>query len=244
MADRLVRKDVNRESLFVLPNCVDAARLVPRPRHQALAGKLGIATEDVVVGYAGTFAPYEGLDLLIEAFRSIREFEPRAKLLLVGDDRPLQVSMRDAPGTKLRNLAAQMDVGHDIIFVGRVPFEDVPDYYSLIDICPFPRRRDEVCQLVSPLKPLEALAMGKCVLVSDVGGMTDLVQDGLTGLRFESENVEALVASLLKVIRQPGLRRRLADAGRRWVEGHRTWEAMQARLHQAYGHAISAVDAR
>jgi glycosyltransferase involved in cell wall biosynthesis len=237
MADRLVGRKVSRESLFVLPNCVDATRLTPRPRHRALAGKLGIGPKDVVVGYVGTFVQYEGLDILIRAFAKLRDSTPGVKLLLVGDDRPQQVAIRHAIGAGLRDLVGETGLTGDVIFTGRVPFAEIADYYSLIDICPFPRRRDEVCQLVSPLKPLEALAMQKCVLVSDVGGMKDLVEDGVTGLRFESENVEALASRLLAVVRQPGLRRALSEAGRKWVEGNRTWEAMQARLQRAYAHA-------
>lgn len=243
MADRLALRGVGREQLFVLPNCVDAVRLAPRPRDPALAGRLGIAPGDVVVGYVGTFVPYEGLDLLIRAFSEVHARAPSAKLLLVGDDRPLQVAMREPTGDRLRKLAADTGLGHAIIFAGRVPVADVADYYSLIDICPFPRRRDEVCQIISPLKPLEALAMEKCVLVSDVGSMRDLVEDGVTGLRFESENVEALAARLLQAVQQKDLRRALSVAGRQWVRDHRTWDSLQQPLQQAYRHAWQAVDA-
>jgi glycosyltransferase involved in cell wall biosynthesis len=243
MADRLASRGVDREQLFVLPNCVDIARLAPRPRDQALASRLGIAPGDVVVGYVGTFVPYEGLDLLIRAFGEVRAREPSARLLLVGDDRPLQVAMREPTGDRLRKLAADTGLGHDIIFTGRVPVAEVADYYSLIDICPFPRRRDEVCQTISPLKPLEALAMEKCVLVSDVGGMRDLVADGVTGLKFESENVEALTARLLEAVQRKDLRRALSVAGRRWVLDHRTWGSLHQPLRQAYRHAWRAADA-
>lgn len=240
MADLLAARGVGPERLFVLPNCVDAARLAPRPRNQALAGRLGIAAGDVVVGYVGTFASYEGLDLLIRAFGEVRAREPSAKLLLVGDDRPLRIAMRQPTGARLRELAAALGLEREIVFAGRVPVEEVADYYSLIDICPFPRLREEVCRLVSPLKPLEALAMEKCVLVSDVEGMRDLVEDGVTGLRFESENVEALAGRLLEAVQRKDLRQALSTAGRQWVREHRTWDGMQQRLEQVYRHAWQA----
>ena len=149
--------------------------------------------------------------------------------------------MREPTGDRLRELAAEAGLGHVIIFAGRVPVAEVADYYSLIDICPFPRRRDEVCQVISPLKPLEALAMEKCVLVSDVEGMRDLVKDGVTGLRFESENVEALAIRLLEAVQRKDLRRALSVAGRQWVRDYRTWDSLQQPLRQAYRHAGQAI---
>ena len=243
MADRLAARGVDRRRLFVLPNCVDADRLTPRPRDRELAGRLGIAPGDVVIGYVGTFVPYEGLDLLIRAFSEVHAREPLVKLLLVGDDRPLPVAMRVPTSDRLRELAAGTGLGRDIIFAGRVSVAEVAVYYSLIDICPFPRRRHEVCQITSPLKPLEALAMGKCVLVSDVEGMRDMVEEGVTGLRFESGNVEALAEQLLQAVQRMELRRTVSAAGRQWVRDHRTWDSLRVPLKEAYRHAWQATDA-
>ena len=241
MASRLADKHVDRKSIFVLPNCVNLEHFEPRPKNPALMSQLGIAESDIVIGYVGSFVSYEGIDILIQAFAQARKEISSIKLLLVGDDRPLQISYKHSVGTGIQDVVTEMGVANDVIFTGRVPFSEVADYYSLIDVCPFPRTRHEVCQLVSPLKPLEAMSMRKCVLVSDVGGMDDVVEHSVTGLRFESENVEALAATLIRVTRDHELRASIAASGRNWVEANRTWISMGTRIDETYSHAVTNV---
>ena len=121
-----------------------------------------------------------------------------------------------------------------MIFTGRVPFEDVKRYYSLIDIMPFPRIPAKVCQCVPPLKPLEAMAMGKTVLVSNVAALTEIVRDGETGLVFESGNLPDLVKKLEMLLVMPDLRQRLAHKGRAWVLAERDWHKISERILRVY----------
>ena len=110
-----------------------------------------------------------------------------------------------------------------LIMPGRIPHEEVAAHYSLIDIAPFPRKPQLVTEMVSPMKPLEAMAMEKAVVASSVHALTEMVRDGETGLLFEKGNVEALADTLERLIKDPALRQRLGAAGRQWVETERTW---------------------
>ncbi len=106
---------------------------------------------------------------------------------------------------------------------GRIPFEEVESYYSLIDIAPFPRKPQPVCELVSPMKPLEAAAMKKAIVVSSVKALTDMITDEVNGLVFEKGNVPDLANQLERLIADAELRHQLGENARVWVETERTW---------------------
>jgi glycosyltransferase involved in cell wall biosynthesis len=117
---------------------------------------------------------------------------------------------------------------------GRIPQEQVRDFYSLLDVRVLPRRRIRLTELVTPLKPLEAMAMGIPVLASDIGGHAELINDGETGLLFKAESSESLIDQASRLALETGLRARLSSAGRRWVESERTWERIVARYLPIY----------
>jgi glycosyltransferase involved in cell wall biosynthesis len=129
---------------------------------------------------------------------------------------------------------AAQRAGVAVVMAGRVPQERVRDFYSLIDVFVLPRRRIRLTELVTPLKPLEAMALGIPVLASDIGGHAELVNDGETGLLFKAESSESLVEQASRLARDPGLRAQLGAAGRRWVESERLWDRIVARYLPLY----------
>lgn len=180
----------------------------------------------MVVGFIGSFTAYEGLESLMDAVLELNWRGFPVSLLLVGDGADTL--------KRLKNLH-QARGGHPaIIFTGRVPFAEVKRYYSLIDIMPFPRIPAKVCQCVPPLKPLEAMAMEKAVLVSNVAALTEIVRDGETGLVFESGNLPDLVEKLEALITMPDLRHKLAQKGRAWVLAERDWARVSERILRVY----------
>ena len=120
-------------------------------------------------------------------------------------------------------------------FSGRVPQERVRDFYTLVDVFVLPRRRIRLTELVTPLKPLEAMAMGIPVLASDIGGHAELVSDNETGLLFKAESPESLVEQASRLGRDPELRAQLGAGARRWIESERTWERIVTRYLPIYG---------
>ena len=223
----MIRRGVGAAKISVVPNGVDVARFRPRPARKNLADRLGIADTDVVIGYVGSIVDYEGLDDLLWAVRIlVKELGLVAvRLLVVGDG--------DVLGA-LRELARQLGLSDRVIFTGRVPYDEVEDYYSLISIAPFPRRPLPVCEMVSPLKPLEAMAMEKCVLVSSVAALAEMVEHDRTGLIFEKGDVPSLVETLRRAIAKPDLRARLGQWARAWVETERSWTSLSAKVVALY----------
>ncbi|GHC97434.1 hypothetical protein GCM10019060_28200 [Novosphingobium pokkalii] len=222
MAEELVARGVTRESIALLPNSCDPARFAPRPRDAQRAQALGIPGDVPVIGYVGTFVDYEGLDDLAIACARLKAQRREFRLLLVGSENTSGTER----GPITEAIAAIAEAGGFadwLIMPGRVPHDEVESWYSLIDICPFPRKPWPVCEMVSPMKPLEALAMEKAVVVSDVRALAEMIADGQTGLAFAKGDAGSLAQTLARLIDEPGLRARLGRQGRAWVRDARTW---------------------
>jgi glycosyltransferase involved in cell wall biosynthesis len=228
MRDELVRRGVDPWTISLLPNSCDPERFTPRDRDVALAARLGIPASAPVIGYIGTFVQYEGLDDLVAACVLLRRRGRDFRLMLIGNE---NVSGTDkGPITaEIERIAAETGLTDRLIMPGRVPHEEVAAYYSLIDIAPFPRKPQPVTEMVSPMKPLEALAMEKAVVVSSVAALVEMIAHEETGLVFAKGDIASLADVLDRLIGDPGLRARLGRNGRDWVVRRRTWTEMGRR---------------
>lgn len=229
MRDELVSRGVPASKIDLVPNCTSLEAFSPIPRDEALAAEFGIGRNSVVIGYVGTFVDYEGLQNLVQACAQLATEDLDFHVLLVGNENTSGEEKGEITSA-IEEIVAGSSLGSRIIMPGRVPHEDVARYYSLIDIAPFPRRAWPVCEMVSPMKPMEAMAMEKAVLVSSVGALAEMVSDGETGLIFEKENMDDLAAKLRRLIADPALRRHLGEQSRRWVEQNRQWKHSAAKL--------------
>lgn len=222
MQEELVARGVEENRVHLVPNSCDPARFTPRPYDHALADNLGVPQGVPVIGYVGSFAPYEGLEDLALACGELRKQGHVFRLLLVGGE--TGSSSEKGPVTlEIERIAQESGMADWLIMTGRVPHDVVEAHYSLIDIAPFPRRSQPVTEMVSPLKPLEALAMGKAVMVSSLRALNEMIEHEKTGLVFEKGNIEAFSQMLGRLLKDPPLRQRLGAAGRDWVVENRTW---------------------
>jgi PEP-CTERM/exosortase A-associated glycosyltransferase len=222
----IISRGIPGARISLVPNGVDPEWLEPRARATELAGRLGLG-DGPVFGYIGSFSRYEGLAFLIESMPELLARFPGAKLLLVGGGRDEQA---------VRSAAER--AGSAVLVPGRVPQERVRDFYTLVDVFVLPRRRIRLTELVTPLKPLEAMAMSLPVLASDIGGHAELVNDGQTGLLFKAESPESLIEQASRLGRDSRLRAQLGAGGRQWVEAERTWERLAARYLSIYREAV------
>lgn len=221
----LVARGIDGGKVMVSPNGVDLELFGdPPPPDRELAERLGLIDKDVV-GFIGSFYDYEGLDDLIAAMPELIAARPKAHLLLVGGG-PME--------EELRAQATRSPAGGRIHFVGRVPHEEVERYYSLTDILAYPRKAMRLTDLVTPLKPLEAMAQRRLVAASDVGGHRELIEDGVTGTLFAPDSPAALARALSDMFEnQAGWdeRRRIARA---FVERDRNWSSNVSRYEPVY----------
>lgn len=225
MREELIERSVAGAKIDLLPNSCNPAKFMPTEPDRALAERLGIPEGVPVIGYVGTFVDYEGLEDLARACGLLKQRGHAFRLLLVGNENTS--GTETGPITQMiADAAAEAGFSDWLIMPGRVPHEEVHSYYSLLDICPFPRKPWPVCEMVSPMKPLEALAMEKLVVVSSVRALVEMIEDDRTGLVFAKGDIASLADTLERAMASPELRVRLGKAGRAWVEAERTWKAI------------------
>ncbi len=224
LKNELVDRGVEADKITLVPNGVDTTRFTPIARDQQLAAELGV-TGKTVIGYVGSVLDYEGIELMLEAARQMARTREDFHVLIVGDGAELE---------RFQDFVADNGLEHVITFTGRVPHEEVERYYSLIDITPFPRLPLPVCEMVSPLKPFEAMAMGKAVVASDVAALAEIVTPELNGLLHAKGSMESLLEQLTRLLDDPELRQRLGAQSRDWVVAERDWSRLAVTIADAY----------
>ena len=215
MKEELMMRGVPEERISIAYNSVDPRRFIPRPRNLELAAQLHIPENVPVIGYVGSFVDYEGLDDLITACARLKSDGLDFRLLLVGDGAVFE---------DLKRQVEESGLADKTIMTGRVPHEMVEQYYSLVDIAPFPRKPWQVCELVSPLKPYEAMALQKAVVVSSTRALTEIVTHEHNGLVFAKGDVGDLQEKLERLLRDGAFRDGLGKTARQWVEQERSWD--------------------
>jgi PEP-CTERM/exosortase A-associated glycosyltransferase len=212
----LVRRGIAADKIIVSPNGVDMDLFgAPLPPDPQFARILGLEDAETV-GFIGSFYDYEGLDDLIAAMPRLVERRPKARLLLVGGG-PMEAA--------LKAQAAASPVADRIRFAGRVPHHEVERYYALIDILAYPRKAMRLTELVTPLKPLEAMAQRKLVAASDVGGHRELIEHDVTGTLFPPGDPAAIADALAGLFEQRAHWEVRRDSARRFVERERNWSS-------------------
>ncbi|EIZ78415.1 group 1 glycosyl transferase [Novosphingobium sp. Rr 2-17] len=225
----LIARGVPESKITVMPNGVDLELFgTPPARDSALARELGFENVDrpcPVIGFIGSFYDYEGLDDLIAAMPLLIERQPDAKLLLVGGG-PREEA--------LRAQAAASPAADAIRFIGRVPHHEVERYYALADVMAYPRKKSRLTDLVTPLKPLEAMAQGKLVAASDVGGHRELITQGVTGTLFTPDDPAACATALAELLTQRDGWDAMRDAAREHVRTRHDWARNAVRYPDVY----------
>ncbi len=221
----LIARGLPADKIVVSPNGVDLTLFgQSAPRDEALAAQWGLEGAEVI-GFIGSFYDYEGLDDLIAAMPRLVAARPGARLLMVGGG-PMEAA--------LRAQAEASPVADAIRFVGRVPHQEVERYYSLVDVLAYPRKKMRLTDLVTPLKPLEAMAQRRLVAASDVGGHRELIEDGRTGTLFPPDDPAALADALAALLADRSIWERRRDAGRAFVEKERNWASNIRRYEPVY----------
>ena len=228
----IAARGIPANRVTVIPNAVDIENFEPGGApDEALKAQLGLAGA-TVVGFIGSFYAYEGLDLLLTALPGLLQRQPQVRLLLVGGG-PQEAA--------LKAQAAALGVADKVVFAGRVPHAEVKGYYDLVDVLAYPRHSMRLTELVTPLKPLEAMAQGRLFVASDVGGHKELVRHGETGLLFKAGSAPALADALVDLLSRPDDWPRLRTGGRRFVEQERNWTASVAHYSLVYRRLVPRV---
>jgi PEP-CTERM/exosortase A-associated glycosyltransferase len=227
----IVARGIPAAKVTVIPNAVDIDAFDPGGTPDAeLKGRLGLAGA-TVLGFIGSFYAYEGLDLLLAALPGLLQRRPELRVLLVGG------GPQDAA---LKAQAAALGVADKVMFTGRVPHAEVQRYYDLVDVLAYPRHSMRLTELVTPLKPLEAMAQGRVLVASDVGGHKELIRHGETGWLFKAGDASALAQAIDDLLGRRADWPRLRLQGRQFVEQERNWGRSVSHYPAAYATLVAA----
>jgi glycosyltransferase involved in cell wall biosynthesis len=225
MRDEIVARGVPAEKVLIVANAVSEEFLRPLPDAGALREELGIKPGEHVVGEVSSLVPHEGIGTLLEATRLLKDRGLPVRALIVGDG-PERAA--------LQRQAAELGLGTAAIFTGRVPAAKVREFHALLDVFVVPRTPDRVCQLVTPLKPVEAMASGLCVVTSEVKALAEIIKPDVTGALTIPQDPVALADTLEPLVGSPDIRTKLGENAREWVARDRTWAHNAARYRDAY----------
>lgn len=230
LRDDLIGRGFDGGKIGISPNGVDLSLFGDPPaRDDALARELGLG-EGPVIGFIGSFYDYEGLDDLIDAMPELQASHSGAQLLLVGG------GPRDE---SLRKQAAASSAAGSIHFTGRVPHSQVERYYSLIDVLAYPRKASRLTDLVTPLKPLEAMAQKRLVAASNVGGHRELIQHDETGILFPADDPSGIAGALDNLIRHRENWSAMREAAVKHVIRNHDWAQNIHRYQSVYHHLLT-----
>jgi len=219
-----------------VPNAVDLSRFAASAAaaDAPVVAELGL-TPGRTLGFLGSFFRFEGLEVLVRAARHLLAVDDRYRVLMVGDGVEAQ---------RLRELADAEGVSHAVKFTGRVPQDEVGRYYEAVDLFVYPRVSMRITELVTPLKPLEAMASGRNVLASDVGGHRELIRDGETGLLFRAGEPEDLARQAMRLLDDAGLATRLRRQASDYVRAERDWSSNVKHYPPIYEQALARAGRR
>ena len=229
MRQEFVERGIPAEKVFVIPNGVDPETFAPMASDPAKKARYGLVGR-FVIGYISNLdQPREDFETLIAATSRLAADGRDVGCLIVGDG-----TRRD----ELETLARRSGAADRIVFTGQVPHDEVRALYALMDAFVVPRRDERAARLVTPLKPFEAMAMARPLIVADLPALVEIAPDGVRGLSYRTESAEGLAQAVGRLMDDPGLAERLAAAGHDWVIAERTWSANGPRWNEAYGYVL------
>lgn len=214
--NELIKRYVRVNKITVVPNGVDLNKFRLTPKNRLLINTYNLNNK-FIVGYIGSFFNYEGLEILIKAIKKLKLMKRDIVLLLVGtgEDEVL-----------LKNMVRILELDSEVVFTGKVFPQNVLEYYSIMDILVYPRRSERITELVTPLKPLEAMAMQKCVILSNIGGHKELVTNDDCVVFFENANIDDLVDKIMVLIDQPLKVKSIGTLAYNYVNKNKMWSTI------------------
>ncbi|MEX2658819.1 MAG: glycosyltransferase family 4 protein [Acidimicrobiales bacterium] len=225
MREVLVARGVAEDKITIIPNAVDVAAFEPAAPDLPLKRRLGLPDGAPVVGYISNVSHREGHDVLLRGFAAVARVRDDVRCLVVGDG---------PERTGIERLAASLGIGDRVVFTGEVDHREIRRYYSIIDVFVVPRRPDYAADHVTPLKPFEALALERAMIVSDLPSLREIVGEEERGLLFRPEDPAALARRIGDLLDDPARRRTLGGTGRAWILRERTWDRNAERYLELY----------
>jgi len=220
----LVSRGIPADKITIVPNAVPRETVRRVPPDERLKHQFGWP-DGPVFGFIGSLFHYEGVDRILDAVPAVVDRIPTARFLVVGGGE-CETHVRQRVASQTNNA---------IVHQPRVNHVQVSQYYSIIDCLVYPRRKVRLTELVTPIKPLEAMAMAKAVIASDIGGHRELIEHRNTGWLFDGGTGSSeLSDAMLTLAQSDTLIPQLGASGQAYVSSERTWDRVSLRYVDVY----------
>lgn len=228
LSDYVVRMGADKNKVELLPFGVDMSKFNPYVEAEELRGKLGIAGDDKVIVYVGTLFEFSGLDLYLKQFPAVLEEFPGAKLVIVGGGALLE---------KLKELVINLRLTENVILTGFQPFDMMPQYINLADICINPFEVNATTRDIIPGKIIQYLSCAKPVLATSLPGMISLLSGPERGVVYS--NIDELAENTIKLLKDSRMVKTIGENGYRYVKNNHDEREIARRLDIILGQMIN-----
>ncbi len=228
LKNEAIRRGVSAEKISIVTNAVER-KMLEQNKSSALyptvTERLEKNPDACTVGYIGSLRAMEGVDLTARAV---------AQLVQKGVKVQFFVLTGESGQAELRQLCKELGIENFSTIVGPVPHDEVATFYSLIDVFVVSRPSSRVTQLVTPLKPFEAMAMGRTVVASKLAALEEIIQHEKTGLLYKPDDLNDLADTIELCVQQPEKRQEIGRAAQQWVLENRTWDVVVKNTKEVY----------
>lgn len=225
MRERILEAGVPLQDTLLLPNAVGGDFMNEPDAPAEVRQRLGLPADGTFIGTVSSLVDYEGLDDLLRAFALLAPQHPDLCCLIVGDG---------VAGPALKRLAVELGLGERVLFPGRIPREQAHMYHQALDVFVVPRKDFPVTRMVTPLKPVEALASGRPVVFSDLPALHEVVREGVDGFSACAGDPQDLARVLGRLLQDEAGRTAMGCEGRRFSVAARTWTALAGTTAKTY----------
>lgn len=229
IADVLIQGGISPQKIDIVPNGVEPEKFASMEKDLSLLKNMKLEGK-IIFGYITSVRWFEGIQTVVRAWSKILSEIPNAVFLLVGDGSYLE---------SIKTMVGEYKIQDSFLVLGRIPNEKIAAYYSLLDVFVVPRINVPVSNIVTPLKPLEAMVNGKVVVVSDVSALKEMVIDGETGLFFKADDHDNLADVFIQLAKNRKIRYSLGQRAREWVLANRTWDKLAEQYLEIYNNTLN-----
>lgn len=223
----LAKNEYNCKNVLYMPNFINTDNFkVNKKIRETKRNKFGLREKDVVIGYTGSFASYEGISVLIDAFKILKIKYPQVKLAIMGKayfegDEDISLSLNE------------LKMQDDVILIPPQPYEDVPKFLSAFDILCCSKLDCEINRVANPVKVTEYLSMGLPTVCSAVGGIIDTIDDGLNGFLVVPGDVNSLEEKLEWILLNQETAKEIGKNGRKKAVTRFSYSALEKTVHKS-----------
>lgn len=195
-------------------------------KREKIRNELNITDSDVIIGYAGSFANTEGIPILLKAFKRISQIHRNVKLIIIGGKNGDELN-------SVSSLMSELAINEKAILIPPQPHDFIPNYLSACDILCAPKIDCKENRAANPVKVVEYLSMGLPVVCSAVGGIIDMIENGVDGFLVEPENIDDLVDTLEWIILNSDRAKVVGERARRKVIDRYSYDAIRGTIRNS-----------